>query len=173
MSQVEDSDLLANIACRKDESAFGKLYQRHGTVLFNLALRITRDPALADEATQEALLSVWRSAATFRSKGSARAWLMRVVSMEALKMLQSENRERTRVRRAAAASASPPEAVEGIKDSTDFEETLSVLKTVLDGLPAAQQQMLALYYGGGLNQYELSQTLQMPQRAVSFRLVPR
>ena len=57
----------------RDEAALAELYDRFGRVAYGLALRILRDPALAEDAVQDAFLAVWRTAAAFDPRrGKAR-----------------------------------------------------------------------------------------------------
>src|SRR3546814_3320081 len=52
-------------ASRGDESAFGQLYDATAARVHGLVLRVVRDPAQAEEVTQEAYLEVWRTASRF------------------------------------------------------------------------------------------------------------
>jgi hypothetical protein len=72
----EDPDLLA--ACSNgDEQALGALYDRYGKVAYGVALRVLRDSALAEDAVQDAFVSVWRQAATYdRTRGKASTWIL-------------------------------------------------------------------------------------------------
>ena len=62
---------------RADEDALAGLYDRFGRVAYGLALRIVRDPALAEDAVQEGFLAVWRSAARFvTERAKASTWIL-------------------------------------------------------------------------------------------------
>ena len=83
---------MARIA-RGDEAAFAELYDRLGTLAYSLAVRILRNPALAEEATQEAFVAVWRGAARFDARrGSARAWVLLQVRARAIDRVRHEER---------------------------------------------------------------------------------
>ena len=57
---------------RGDEAAFALLYDATAARVFGLALRVVRDPAQAEEVTQEAFLEIWRTAGRFDAdRGSA------------------------------------------------------------------------------------------------------
>jgi hypothetical protein len=64
-AHLSDEALLEAVG-RADEDALGELYDRFGRVAYGLALRVLRDPALAEDAVQEAFLQVWRAAGSFR-----------------------------------------------------------------------------------------------------------
>ena len=62
-----------------DESAFPELVTRHRDRLWAVALRTTGDPEEAADGLQEALLSAYRNAASFRGDSAVTTWLHRVV----------------------------------------------------------------------------------------------
>ena len=69
--QDADALLLERIA-RGDQDAVAELYDRHSRRAYGLALRVTADPTLAEDAVQEAFCAIWRRAESFRtSRGSA------------------------------------------------------------------------------------------------------
>ena len=63
-AHLSDEALVALVA-RSDHVALAELYDRYGRVAYNLAFRVLRDPALAEDAVQEGFLAVWRSAGRF------------------------------------------------------------------------------------------------------------
>jgi RNA polymerase sigma-70 factor (ECF subfamily) len=79
--------LLARCALA-DGDAFRRLYELQGPHLYGVALRITRQPALASDAVHDALLQVWRNAARFDpDRGNARAWLVSLARYRALDLI--------------------------------------------------------------------------------------
>ncbi len=71
-----------------DDSALRELYAAHGQRLYAYALRLTGDPAQADDVLQETLVAVWKSAGKFRGEGRLIAWLLGIVHHTALKSLR-------------------------------------------------------------------------------------
>jgi RNA polymerase sigma-70 factor (ECF subfamily) len=71
-----------------DEAALRELYACHGRRLYVYALRLTNDPALAEDVVQEALIAAWRTARGFRGEGRVIAWLLGIVHHLALKALR-------------------------------------------------------------------------------------
>ena len=113
--RLADEELMPLVG-RKDPEAFEVLYDRHGGAAYSLAYRIVGDRAAAEEVTQEAFISVWRSGARFdAARGSVRSWLLSVVRNRAIDFLRSQRRQsaeadlrRRRGARAAAGCRSGP-----------------------------------------------------------------
>lgn len=59
--------------------AFGELVRRHRDRLWSVALRTTRDPEDAADALQDAFISAFRNAASFRGQSAVTTWLHRIV----------------------------------------------------------------------------------------------
>lgn len=86
-----DDDALIAGARDGDIDAFHDLVERHQTAIFNVVLRTVKDPATAEDVTQDALLRAWRSLGQFRG-GNVRGWLMRIAVNRAYDTLRSQKR---------------------------------------------------------------------------------
>jgi RNA polymerase sigma-70 factor (ECF subfamily) len=75
---VDESALIRD-AQKGDLEAFNRLVLAYQQLVYNVAYRVMGDPASAEDATQEAFISAYRSVARFRG-GSFRAWLLRIVT---------------------------------------------------------------------------------------------
>src|ERR671918_961564 len=76
---------------RRDADAFAVLFDRHGGAAYSLAHRIVGDAAGAEDVTQEAFLSIWRSGARYdRARGSVRAWTLGIVRNRAIDALRRQ-----------------------------------------------------------------------------------
>jgi RNA polymerase sigma-70 factor (ECF subfamily) len=80
-----------------DQSAFRRLVEAYARPLFALCARITRDPALADDAVQEALLNAWRHLGEFDGRASFKTWLHRIAVNAALEQLRRRGRHESAV----------------------------------------------------------------------------
>src|SRR5687767_8468830 len=88
LQRLADEDLMTLVE-RRDADAFAVLYDRHGGAAYSLAHRIVGDPAIAEDVTQEAFLSVWRSGARFdAARGSVRSWTLGIVRNRAIDALR-------------------------------------------------------------------------------------
>lgn len=61
-----------------DTAAFEQLYRYHVDRVFGLCLRMTRDPAAAEDLTQETFVSAWRSLSAFEGRSGFGTWLHRI-----------------------------------------------------------------------------------------------
>jgi RNA polymerase sigma-70 factor (ECF subfamily) len=75
---MEESALIAS-AQKGDLEAFNQLVLRYEQQAFRVALRITGEVGLAEDATQEGFIKAYRGLRSFRG-GSFKAWILRIVS---------------------------------------------------------------------------------------------
>ncbi len=156
---------------RRDADAFAVLYDRHGGAAYSLAHRIVGDRTVAEDVTQEAFLSLWRSGARFdAARGSVRSWTLGIVRNRAIDAL----------RRAATPAPKldldDDAALEGQAAGplTDAEairrETARRVRGALGELPAEQSEVIGLAYFGGFTHSEIAQMLGMPLGTVKGRM---
>src|ERR687887_2071781 len=91
LEHLSDEALVALVA-RSDDTALAELYDRFGRVAYGLALRILRDPNLAEDAVQEAFLTVWRTADRFLAeRAKASTWVLTIVHRRAVDLVRRED----------------------------------------------------------------------------------
>lgn len=86
-----DDDLVTR-AQRGDESAFSEIAYAIGDRLFTVAHRILRDIHLAEDATQQALIAIWRELPGLRDPARFEAWSYRVLVNACYAQARSERR---------------------------------------------------------------------------------
>jgi len=87
---------MAGIA-RKEQRALEELYDRHGRAAYSLALRITQQPASAEEIVQDVFLLVWKSAHRYdQGRGALLPWLLTVTRNRALDHLRLKREKQRR-----------------------------------------------------------------------------
>ncbi len=89
---------LVERAMHGDEEAFDALIGRVGDQLHSVARRILRDPYLAEDATQRALLEAWRNLPKLRDPDRFEAWLYRLLVNACHAEARRERRHRANVR---------------------------------------------------------------------------
>jgi RNA polymerase sigma-70 factor, ECF subfamily len=161
-----DEELLAAISTG-DERALADLYDRFGRVAYGLALRVVRDPALAQDAVQDAFLAAWRTAASFdRRRGKAQTWVLTLVHRRAVDLVRREDRRRAE----QLADDAPAAASAGIDEEAALREQRRTVQAALARLPPDQREALELAYYGGLTQAELADRLGIPLGTVKSRV---
>jgi RNA polymerase sigma factor (sigma-70 family) len=160
-----DEELLAAIA-RGDERALGELYDRFGSVAYRLAVRVLRDPALAQDAVQDAFLAAWRTAVAFDpARGKASTWLLTLVHRRAVDVVRREDRRRTE-----PLDDAPVAAADTVDESVEVREERRRVQAALAKLPPDQREALELAYYGGLSQSEVAERLGVPLGTVKSRV---
>lgn len=170
MSSPSDHELIRAVATRRDRQAFEELYRRHERAAFNLAAFLTGQRSLAEEAVQDGMLRVWKHAHTLRDDGNARGWLLRVVARAALKAVANQRRTRDREANEETMEQHASPAVRVQEGAVEKEEALAALRSELHKLSEENRRLVALYFGAGFTQMEISRELELSQTAVSERL---
>ena len=104
---ADPSDLtdLLRRSGRADEAAFAQLYDATSRRVYGMALRVVRDPAQAEEVTQEAFLEIWRTASRFDAdRGSPLSWLLTIAHRKAVDRVRSAEAQRAATRRTTSAT---------------------------------------------------------------------
>mgnify|MGYP001603615080 CR=1 FL=1 len=94
MAVMDDRDLLEDYRTRQSELAFAQLVERHLALVYSTALRITRQPALAEDVAQAVFITLARRAAQVRDAAALPGWLYRTTCHHAYNGLRAEKRRR-------------------------------------------------------------------------------
>jgi RNA polymerase sigma-70 factor (ECF subfamily) len=163
----EDRALLAAHVAG-DPEAFGELVRRHRDRLWAVALRTTSDPEDASDALQDAMISAYRNAASYRGDAAVTTWLHRIVVNACL--------DRMRRRRARPTVPLPEEDGEtghrGLADPRDDLDRLELrleIDKALAALPLDQRAAIILVDVEGLSVAEAADALGVPEGTVKSR----
>lgn len=156
-ASVSLAPLIAAVAAG-DGVAFGRIYELSASRLYGIALRITRQPALADDAVHDAFLELWRNAGRFdERKGDPNVWLSSLVRYRAVDI--------TRRRGRVVSDEGLPEPIDDEPDALARLEVSSdsaALRTCLEKLDADRRRLLSLAFINGLSHGELAKRMQVP-----------
>lgn len=159
------ASLIERIANR-DRKAFEELYQLTSRKMFAVALRIVREPGLAQDVLQDAYIRLWRYAHTFNNKLSApETWLHQVVRNRALDLIaqQSHTINSISLDQFSDQDDEPNDLVfEAHSVSTDDKETSRVMQACVQRLEGKYRQVLTLAYTHGMSHAEISEHLDVP-----------
>lgn len=170
LSRLADEDLMTLVE-RRDQRAFEVLYDRHGGAAYSLAHRIVGDPATAEDVTQEAFLSIWRSGARFdRARGSVRSWTLGVTRNRAIDALRRQAGRAPRLDFDDDATLEAQPAGSLTDSEAIRRETASRVRGALAELPEEQAEVIGLAYFGGFTHSEIAAMLGMPLGTVKGRM---
>ena len=119
-----DEAALIKKAQNGDVAAFNRLVLQYQEAVYNVAYRIMGEPQSAEDATQEAFISAYKSLKSFRG-GSFRSWLMRIATNACYDELRRRKRR-------------PQTSLDKI---TDENESFAFLRSPDDGPEIAQQRL--------------------------------
>lgn len=153
-----DDALLVEGLARRDETALRSLIELHGSYVYGRTLQILRQPHLAEEAAQDALMVLWWDPECFDAKkGKLRSFLMGVARFKAIDIIRRrENAESRDVLVAEAQGLARPSADDGLEDSM-------VIRQAISQLPLPKREVIFLAYYQGLTYREVSKVLSIPE----------
>ncbi|MEV8307693.1 RNA polymerase sigma factor SigM [Streptomyces flavidovirens] len=168
LSDTSDQDLLARHV-KGDPNAFGELVRRHRDRLWAVALRTLGDREEAADAVQDALVSAYRAAHTFRGQSAVTTWLHRITVNACL----------DRARKAASRRTAPVDDAERLDQLLEPHESAEApaerqdlhreLIAALATLPPEQRAALVLVDMQGYPVAEAARVLDVPTGTVKSR----
>jgi RNA polymerase sigma-70 factor (ECF subfamily) len=156
-NQPTDAALMDRIL-QRDSSALEALYDRYGGPVYSLVLRISQQPASAEEIVQDVFLQLWRSAERFEiSRGPLEPWLFTMARNRALDFLRLK-REKQRRREDSVDSDVPFSAVArpDLEGDIDRSRRAEKVRALMSSLPSAQRRAIELAYFEGMSHSEIS-----------------
>ncbi len=170
LDRLADEDLMT-LVDRKDPDAFEAFYDRHGGAAYSLAHRIVGDPGLAEDVTQEAFLSIWRSNARFDpARGSVRAWALGIVRNRAIDALRRSARPVPKLDLDDEAVLENQPGQERTEAEAIRRDTAGRLRRALGILPREQSQVIELAYFGGFSHSEIAEMVGVPLGTIKGRM---
>ena len=159
--------LLQSVAAG-DRAAFNDLYGQFLSPVSRLVRLLMRDPAMAEEVTQEVFLAVWLGAGRFDPhRGEGGAWILGIARSRAIDRIRSAEATRRRDQNYAISEHEAPIAthdlVEDRLDGTIVREALWVLTL-------KQRQALLLAFFGDHSYQEVAELLGVPLPTVKSRI---
>ena len=160
-------DVLIGRVSRGDAGAFESLYDELASAVFGLARRVVRDPARAEDVTQEVFLEVWRKAARYdRALGTPRTWVLTIAhrrAVDAVRRSESQKRQDNH--------GAPDEVVhDEPADAVIREEEHGAVRGCLETLTDLQLESVRLAYFNGYTYNEVATLLDKPLPTIKTRM---
>lgn len=169
-SQPEDTALLLAVA-RRDEAAFGALYDRLSRPIFSLVVRIIRSRAEAEEVLQEAFWQIWESAPAYRPElGSPFCWMVTVARRKAIDRLRANSRHLQRIEEAQGLRVDDEFAAPVALELLSAGERSASVRSALARLGADERRAIVLAFFDGLTHEEIATAVRAPVGTIKARI---
>jgi RNA polymerase sigma-70 factor, ECF subfamily len=147
--------------------ALGELYERLALPAYRVAFSVCHDRDCAQDAVQDAFVSIWSSRATYKpERGSVEGWAMTIVRHRAIHLARSRS---TTARRDEAGLDDQAARDDVPSDFAARDETEQLLE-LLTLLPPAQREVIRLGFFDGLTHEEIARRLALPPGTVKGRM---
>lgn len=169
-------EMLIITASKGDLDAFNELVLTYQNIAYYHAYALLRDPALAEDATQDSFIRAFQNMPGFRG-GSFRAWILKIVTNAAYDMLRRSQRHPTQslypedeYGEEIETPAWLADTTTSVQDTVEQSEFSRDLYQLIDELPAVYRTVLALVDLHELDYAEVADALKIPLGTVKSRL---
>lgn len=160
-------ELLVVRAKRGERMAATLLAKRWNAALYRHARHLTDSADLANDALQDAWVSILRNLRTLNDPARFGPWAYRIVTHKCTDQLR---RRQVRRRRSSSMTEDVPAEPSRARQRQEHEENVEPLRRALRQVPPEQRALLALVYFEQLSLHEVAQALDLPVGTVKSRL---
>lgn len=167
LSALGDAELARLIAGGRQD-ALAEAYRRHASPVLSMALRLTRNHALAEEVVQEVFVRLWQRIETYDpERGTLRAFLISHAHGRSVDLIRSESSRRTREDNESRLVA---EAGPSLEEEVVEMRMAEHVRTALAALHPSERRAIELAYFGGHSYREVAELLGEPEGTVKSRI---
>lgn len=162
VTEVSQTDVELFYALKAGKSsALGILYDRYGSLVYGLALKVLGNSQEAEDLTQEIFLTLWRNGTYNPARGSFSSYLMILTRSRAIDKLRSRGTRLKLLDRWSQTLVMQPVSPTPFEQA-DLNERSQYVRDALTQLPEKQRQVLLMAYYEGLSQSEIAKKLDIP-----------
>lgn len=159
-ASIDEVNIIAH-ARQGDACAFEILVRRYEQYVFNLALRVVRDPLDAEDIAQAAFLRAWRGLPGFRGQARFSTWLYRIVTNLCYNRLPHIKQE-LEILHMDGEEDSLPDDSQSVEPGFLSLENKLLLQKALENLPDSYRLLLTLRHLQEMSYEEIAQVTGMP-----------
>jgi len=143
-----------------------ELIREHADAVYRVALSVTRDPVLAEDASQDALIKAWQALPSFRGESPLRNWILRIAHNTAISLLRKRRDE-------LRDPAMLPERESHFSVESQVQDRIAIqrFEQALEGLDSVSRSIVVLREVEGLTYSELCDVLDLPMPTIKTRLL--
>ena len=148
---------LAVAAAEGDMQAFEMLYERHNRRVYSLCLRMTQNPAEAEDLTQEAFIQLFRKIGSFRGESAFTTWLHRLTVNQCLMHFRKRS---VKLEKTTEEGETPVQVVRGTENPNSMPVLDRIaLDNALKQLPKGYRTVFVLHDVEGHEHEEIAKIL--------------
>ena len=149
-------------AAENRRQRFDRVVAEYHQDMYRYAAWLSRDPAIAQDVVQEALLRAWKSLDKLRDEGSAKQWLLTIVRRENARFFERKRLETVDIDDLTPAQ----EALLGVAENNELDD----MRTAIYELEDDYREPLVLQVLMGYSTNEIAEQMGLKQGAVLTRL---
>jgi RNA polymerase sigma-70 factor (ECF subfamily) len=167
---------LIELSAKGNVEAFETLVQAHQKRVYNIALRMTKDPDDAQELSQDALVRAFVAIKKFRGESSFSTWLYRITMNVCTDFLRKRNKAVVVSLEQGAAGnenynpVQLPEKSPGPDELTEKKQLKEMVKQAMDLLSVEHRQVLILRDLMDLTYKDIANTLNVNEGTIKSRI---
>src|SRR5262245_18214270 len=173
MSTVLTDEELMDRYRRGQPAAFALLYERHKGTVYRYLRRVSRDPAVAEELSQDVWVRLIDARASYQERAKLTTWLFTIAQnclMNHLRGRQSHNTHHTSYECIQEFVDSMPTCDPGPSERALLKERAAQLLAAIAALPLAQREAFLLQQEGGLTVQEIVHVTGVNRETAKSRL---
>ncbi len=163
-----DDRLLRDRLVAGDDRALASVIEEFGSLVRNVARRVLRDDAAADDVVQDVFVWLWERPDRFDpDRGSFRSFLAVVARRRAIDWIRRHDADR---RRADRVAQDAPLVNTDLAEDVTARDDAARVRAAVATLPSDQREAITLAFFGGLSYREVAVQLHIPEGTAKSRL---
>ena len=153
-----------------DPEAFEELYRRYAPACYGVALRVLRQPGLAQDVVHDAFAAIWGAPEAYDpARGAFRPFLLSLVHHRAVDIVRREERLRDRERRLNLERVPDEDWSEAAIELADLADRRREVREAMRELSPEQREVIELMYFQGYTQSRIAAERGIPLGTVKTR----
>ena len=161
---------IIEMAALGDRAAFEEIYKAFSSIIYTVAINITRNRQDAEEVTQDVFVKIYRGLKNFKFSSSFGTWVYRIAMNAAINMHRARSRRNTLTTLIEDINILPDVAQAGAKDAIERQDAKLKVAMMLEGLSTEHRSCIVLREIEGLDYKEIADVLGIPLNTVRSRL---